>query len=193
MWYRCVWTGRSPLRASRPDFQPQRRERVSPFARRRFAVRGKHGHEASGSRPPIDVPGLAPYGLGEANDRAGAAPGRDACARCARSPKAHGRIERKPRLCLRRRRARPLSGLTARKAAARRRRSGAIAGALAIVRWTVARAIGFITMALPRLSGPMRLVLWTTAVAAAIGAAYSEMQALQRGGQPLDMPWRAAR
>ena len=83
--------------------------------------------------------------------------------------------------------------MTARKAAARRRRSGAIAGALAIVRWTVARAIGFITMALPRLSGPMRLVLWATAVAAAIGAAYSEMQALQRGGQPLDMPWRAAR
>ena len=33
----------------------------------------------------------------------------------------------------------------------------------------------------------MRLVLWATAVAAAIGAAYSEMQALQRGGQPLDI------
>jgi adenylate cyclase len=42
-------------------------------------------------------------------------------------------------------------------------------------------------MQLPRLSGPLRVVLWSTAAAAAVGAAYSEMQVLQRGGQTLDI------
>jgi adenylate cyclase len=39
----------------------------------------------------------------------------------------------------------------------------------------------------PRLSGPMRVVLWATAIAAAIGAAYSGMQIWQQGGQALDV------
>src|ERR1700744_2527953 len=39
----------------------------------------------------------------------------------------------------------------------------------------------------PRLSGPIRVILWATAAAAAIGAAYSEMQVLQRGGHALDI------
>jgi adenylate cyclase len=42
-------------------------------------------------------------------------------------------------------------------------------------------------MLLPRLSGPIRVVLWSTAIAAAIGAAYSEMQVWQRGGQALEV------
>jgi adenylate cyclase len=42
-------------------------------------------------------------------------------------------------------------------------------------------------MPLPRLSGPLRVVLWSTVIAAAIGAAYSEMQVWQRGGQALDV------
>jgi adenylate cyclase len=43
------------------------------------------------------------------------------------------------------------------------------------------------TMPLPRLSGPLRIVLWATAAAAAIGAAYSEMQVVQRGSHALDL------
>src|SRR3984957_20885982 len=42
-------------------------------------------------------------------------------------------------------------------------------------------------MPLPRLSGPLRVVVWSTVIAAAIGAAYSEMQVWQRGGQALDV------
>jgi adenylate cyclase len=42
-------------------------------------------------------------------------------------------------------------------------------------------------MMFPRLQGPLRIVLWSTAAAAAIGAAYSEMQVLQRGGPTLDV------
>ena len=40
-------------------------------------------------------------------------------------------------------------------------------------------------MMFPRLPGPFRHILWATALAAAVGAAYSEMHALQRGGQAL--------
>jgi adenylate cyclase len=40
-------------------------------------------------------------------------------------------------------------------------------------------------MPLPRPSGPLRVVLWSTAIAAVLGAAYSEMHVLQGGGQPL--------
>jgi adenylate cyclase len=40
-------------------------------------------------------------------------------------------------------------------------------------------------MMFPRLPGPYRHILWATALAAGLGAAYAEMQALQRGGQPL--------
>jgi adenylate cyclase len=40
-------------------------------------------------------------------------------------------------------------------------------------------------MPLPRPSGPLRIVLWSTAIAAAVGAAYSEMHVFQRGGQAL--------
>ncbi len=40
-------------------------------------------------------------------------------------------------------------------------------------------------MTFPRLPGPYRHILWVTALAAALGAAYSEMDALQRGGQVL--------
>jgi adenylate cyclase len=40
-------------------------------------------------------------------------------------------------------------------------------------------------MPLLRLSGPLRVVLWSTAMAALLGAAYSEMHVLQGGGQPL--------
>jgi adenylate cyclase len=40
-------------------------------------------------------------------------------------------------------------------------------------------------MTLPRLQGPLRHILWATALAAALGAAYSEMHVLQRGGQAL--------
>ncbi len=42
-------------------------------------------------------------------------------------------------------------------------------------------------MPLPRLSGPLRVVIWSTVIAAAIGASYSEMQAWQRGGHALDI------
>jgi adenylate cyclase len=42
-------------------------------------------------------------------------------------------------------------------------------------------------MPLPRLSGPFRIILWSTVAAAAIGASYSEMQAWQRGAQALDV------
>jgi adenylate cyclase len=42
-------------------------------------------------------------------------------------------------------------------------------------------------MPLPRLSGPVRVILWSTVAAAAIGASYSEMQAWQRGAQALDI------
>ena len=41
------------------------------------------------------------------------------------------------------------------------------------------------TMPLPRPAGPLRVVLWSTALAAAVGAAYSEMHILQNGGQTL--------
>jgi adenylate cyclase len=40
-------------------------------------------------------------------------------------------------------------------------------------------------MTFPRLQEPFRHILWATALAAALGAAYSEMDALQRGGQVL--------
>jgi adenylate cyclase len=40
-------------------------------------------------------------------------------------------------------------------------------------------------MTFPRLPGPYRHILWATALAAALGAAYAEMQVLKRGGQPL--------
>src|SRR3984957_19815247 len=42
-------------------------------------------------------------------------------------------------------------------------------------------------MPLRRLSGPLRVVAWSTVSAAGIGAAYSEMQVWQRGGQALDV------
>jgi hypothetical protein len=41
------------------------------------------------------------------------------------------------------------------------------------------------TMMFPRLPGPYRQILWATALAAALGAAYSEMHVLQRGGKVL--------
>ena len=40
-------------------------------------------------------------------------------------------------------------------------------------------------MTFPRLPGPYRHILWATALAAALGAAYAEMHVLQRGGQAL--------
>jgi len=40
-------------------------------------------------------------------------------------------------------------------------------------------------MMLPRLQEPYRHILWVTALAAALGAAYAEMRVLQSGGQPL--------
>jgi adenylate cyclase len=40
-------------------------------------------------------------------------------------------------------------------------------------------------MTFPRLPGPYRHILWATALAAALGAAYAEMHVLRRGGQPL--------
>jgi adenylate cyclase len=40
-------------------------------------------------------------------------------------------------------------------------------------------------MIFPRLQGPFRHVLWATALAAALGAAYSEMHVLQAGGRAL--------
>ena len=40
-------------------------------------------------------------------------------------------------------------------------------------------------MPLPRLPAPYRHILWATALAAALGAAYSEMHVLQRGGHAL--------
>ena len=40
-------------------------------------------------------------------------------------------------------------------------------------------------MPLPRPSGPLQVVLWSTAIAAVLGAAYSEMHVFQGGGQPL--------
>jgi adenylate cyclase len=42
-------------------------------------------------------------------------------------------------------------------------------------------------MPLPHLSGPLRVVLWSTAIAAVVGAAYSEMQVWQGGRQALDL------
>ena len=42
-------------------------------------------------------------------------------------------------------------------------------------------------MTFPRLQGPLRVVLLATLAAAAIGAAYSEMQVLQRGGQVIGL------
>jgi adenylate cyclase len=47
-------------------------------------------------------------------------------------------------------------------------------------------------MTFPRLPYPLRHVLWATALAAALGAAYSDMQIWQRGGQTLDV-YRMAR
>ncbi len=41
------------------------------------------------------------------------------------------------------------------------------------------------TMTFPRLPDPFRHILWATALAAALGAAYSEMHVLQRGGHAL--------
>jgi len=40
-------------------------------------------------------------------------------------------------------------------------------------------------MPLPRLSGPLRVLFWSTAIAAALGAAYAEMRVLQAGEQGL--------
>jgi adenylate cyclase len=40
-------------------------------------------------------------------------------------------------------------------------------------------------MTFPRLQDPFRVILWSTAIAAALGAAYSEMHVLLGGGQPL--------
>ena len=40
-------------------------------------------------------------------------------------------------------------------------------------------------MTFPRLQEPFRHILWATALAAALGAAYSQIQVYQRGGQPL--------
>ena len=40
-------------------------------------------------------------------------------------------------------------------------------------------------MPLPRLSGPLRIVVWSTAIAAAVGATYSQIQVLQAGGHAL--------
>jgi adenylate cyclase len=42
-------------------------------------------------------------------------------------------------------------------------------------------------MPLPRLSGPLRIILWATALAAIVGAAYSEMQVWQGGGSTIDL------
>src|ERR1700733_10965367 len=42
-------------------------------------------------------------------------------------------------------------------------------------------------MQLPRLSGPLRIIVWATLAAAAIGAAYSEMQVLQGSGRTIDV------
>src|SRR5882757_308992 len=47
-------------------------------------------------------------------------------------------------------------------------------------------------MTLPRLPAPFRHILWVTALAAALGAAYSEMDVLQRGEQVLSV-YRLAR
>jgi adenylate cyclase len=47
-------------------------------------------------------------------------------------------------------------------------------------------------MPLPRLSSPLRIVLWSTAIAAAVGATYSQMQVWQAGGQTL-APYDMAR
>jgi adenylate cyclase len=41
------------------------------------------------------------------------------------------------------------------------------------------------TMPFSRPSKPLRVILWSTAIAAAVGAAYSEMHVLQQGGQAL--------
>jgi len=41
------------------------------------------------------------------------------------------------------------------------------------------------TMTFPRLQEPLRHILWATALAAALGAAYSEMHVLERGGPAL--------
>src|SRR5258708_23908156 len=40
-------------------------------------------------------------------------------------------------------------------------------------------------MPLPRVSGPIRVILWATALAAGLGAAYAERRLLQGGGQAL--------
>jgi adenylate cyclase len=42
-------------------------------------------------------------------------------------------------------------------------------------------------MPFPRLSDPLRIILWSTAIAAVVGAAYAEMQVWQGGGQALDL------
>src|SRR3984957_8010286 len=42
-------------------------------------------------------------------------------------------------------------------------------------------------MVFPRLQEPFRHILWATALAAALGATYSEMQVWQRGGQAIDL------
>jgi adenylate cyclase len=42
-------------------------------------------------------------------------------------------------------------------------------------------------MMFPRLSGPLRVIFWSTVAAAAIGATYAEMQVWQRAGQALDL------
>jgi adenylate cyclase len=46
-------------------------------------------------------------------------------------------------------------------------------------------------MTLPQLPHPFRHILWVTALAAALGATYSEMEALQRGGQVLTVYYLA--
>ena len=42
-------------------------------------------------------------------------------------------------------------------------------------------------MMFPRLSGPLRVIFWSTVAAAAIGATYAGMQVWQRAGQALDL------
>jgi len=47
-------------------------------------------------------------------------------------------------------------------------------------------------MPLPRPSGPLRIILWSTAIAAAVGAAYAQIQVLEEGGRAL-APYNMAR
>src|SRR5271155_3439562 len=51
--------------------------------------------------------------------------------------------------------------------------------------WTITQQDDRATMTFPRLQEPFRHILWATALAAALGAAYSQIQVYQRGGQPL--------